>query len=1023
MSAEEILNKVDGLKNHTQQNAHFAAITAIKFKHDEFAERFMASLRQSFASPLSGRQTETLELDPGSELTLMDDGLVEDWLAGADIVCHVEAKNKMALNALQLRLTRLYGREIDAENNPFRPLIFSDAFQAALKPWLFEPDVYQICLSAFRHQLAQACAPIYDTLNQVLIEAGILPDLRFRASIPNKSEARPRPGAVSQSGDDAPSAHDGPHDATEGGAGAAGRSSGPNPLSIFDIVDDIETLREDILRQAHGASANTSAHRAPHAERRGRYSVGELMDALDAVHIEDGTHGSEPGQTNFMSRVDTYLQERTGVRRELPKRERGIIDVGSRIFASLSDDPQVSGRVKNWIKALEIPLMKLALKDHSFLMDRDHILRRIINSVSMLELYGDGEEGGDESAVCHKIDGLIQRIVKFRDEDDPLILKKSLRELELLVELQNDAYRENFNEVVKGCLDEQPLLSQANAGDSAAQGMLSVLKAAALPEHEAAAGSPDLADWLARVHRLKLNNWILLADGDGETRRLKLAWVTKQQDRYVFVNLLGQKDITLTDRQLAGAFLTGQAELLENADEPAMDRAQHSMLQRLHHQLIHETTHDNVTNLLNRREFEKQLGHFMLQDIQVRAAKVLCCLDVVQFRAINESCGSAAGDRLLREIADRLRAAFGHAPVARLGNDEFVILLDGDVEAARAQMDRLQDELNQETFVHDDRRYPIALNVGLAPVSEVAAHPAGLLSAAEDACRKARDLEGAVCVLASAPVEDPETAKALEWLVKVNEAIQKREVHLRYQPIVTISGPHAGEVHHSEILLSVLGNDGKPVSPQDFVLAAERFHRMPVLDRLIVQETFAWAAEHPELIRKTGSLAVNLSGKSLNDPSFLGFLLDMIRASGVPVEHVSFEVTETAGVNSMSQASAFIEAVRAQGCSFSLDDFGSGMSSYGYLKHLPVDILKIDGTFVRSMDKNPEDFAIVKSITEIAHFMGKRVIAECVENEQVLTLLAELGVDYAQGYHVGRPRMLSDLVAECGDRMRPSQAV
>ncbi|MBI1195204.1 MAG: DUF1631 family protein [Gammaproteobacteria bacterium] len=958
-AAEEIFSRVDGLKNHTQQNAYFTALTAIKCKNDEFNGRFMASIRQSFASPPTDRKAAaSMDMGSGNELTLMDEDLVEDWLASADIVCHVEAKNKMVLNALQQRLTHLYGRDIDAENNPFRPLIFSDALQAALKPWLFEHEVYQICLSVFRSHFVVACEPLYEDLNRILVEAGILPGLHLRTSVPKNPRPRSRPMADSDA-DDAPLARE----AQSNGVGnrappAAPPAAGSNQLSIFDIVDDIETLREEILRKVQRTDAAAAEQPANHGERRGSYSVDELMNALDAIHLDDPKH-VRTEQDDFLSQIDAYLQAHTGERRQFPRRERGIMDVGSRIFTSLRGDPQVSGQVKTWLKELEIPLMKLALKDHAFLMDRDHILRRIINNVSMLEVYGNDEDGLGDSAVCHKIDNLIQRIVKYRTGDDAQILKKALRELELLVELQNDAYRENFNEVVRGCLEEQPLLSQANAGDSTAREKLSFLKAAGAADDEVV-GEPEFADWLARVHRLKLNNWILLADEAGEARRLKLAWVTKQQDRYVFVNLLGQKEVTLTDRQLAAAFMTGQAEALESANEPAMDRAQHAMLQRLHHQLIRETTHDGVTALLNRREFEKRLGHFMLQDVQTRAPKVLCCLDVVQFRAVNESCGSAAGDRLLREIADRLRVAFDHAPMARLGNDEFAILLDGDAESARTRMDRLQEELSLETFVHGDRRYPIALNVGLAPVSEVAAYPAGIVLAAEDACRRAKHSDKSVCVLASEPVEDPETAKALEWLVKVNEAIQKREVHLRYQPIVNISGPQAGEIHHSEILLSVLGDDGEPVSPQDFVLAAERFHRMPTLDRLIVQETFSWAAAHPELIPKTGSLAVNLSGKSLNDPSFLGFLMDLLRTSGVPVEHVSFEVTETAGVNSMSQASAFIEAVREAGCSFSLDDFGSGMSSYGYLKHLPVDILKIDGAFVRAMDKNPEDFAIVK---------------------------------------------------------------
>jgi len=1021
--AEEILNKVDTVKNLTAQNAYFTAITMVKCNAEEFHGRFMASIRQSFEQHQPANH-QALEVDTASfnELTLMDDGLFDDWLASADIVCHVESKSRASLSALRKRLSKLYGREIDAENNPFGPLIFSDALQAALKPWLFEHDVYQICFTVFRIHVVEACESLYEALNQVLIQAGILPDLHFQAPLPKRVNA-PSPNRLV----DAESAED------AGQSAHWGQGSLPSQVdqrTIVEIVDDIQRLREELLNQVRQGDAGASVSGAPDpdvssqpsGDRGGNYSVDELMGALDAIHLT-GEACAETGQADFLSKVDSYLQHRTGARRQFPRRERSIMDVGNRIFTSLRGDPQVSGQVQSWLQELEIPLMKLALKDDAFLMDRDHVLRRIINNVSMLELYGDDEGGPGDNAVCHKIDNLIKRIVQHRTGDDTQVLQQALRELEMLVEIQNDAYQENFNEVVRGCLEEQPLLKQARAGDPNAQEKLAFLKEASDIDTGEVASAPGFVDWLDRVHRLKLNTWIVLKDESGNRCRLKLAWVTKHLDRFVFVNLRGQKEITLTDRQLARDFMTGQAEVLDNANEPAMERAQHTMLQKLHHQLIHETTHDCVTNVLNRREFEKVLGRRMLDDAEKQAPKVLCCLDLVQFRAINESCGSAAGDRLLREVADRLRATFSEAPLARLGNDEFVILLEGDSEAARVQMDRLQNELSSETFVSDEKRYPIALNIGLVPVTEAVAHPVSLLLAAEDACRKAKQSDGDVCILASEPVEDPETTKALEWLVKVNESIRNREVHLRYQPIVTVSGPHAGAVHHSEVLLSVLGDDGQPVSPQDFVLAAERFNRMPTLDRLIVQETFAWASEHSDLIAKTGSLAINLSGKSLNDPDFLSFLMDLIQTTGVPVEHVSFEVTETAGVNSMSQASAFIETVRAAGCSFSLDDFGSGMSSYGYLKHLPVDFLKIDGAFVRAMDKNPEDFAIVKSITEIAHFMGKKVIAECVENEQILTLLGEIGVDYAQGYHVGRPAMLSGLVSEHSHQDIPSQAV
>ncbi len=280
-----------------------------------------------------------------------------------------------------------------------------------------------------------------------------------------------------------------------------------------------------------------------------------------------------------------------------------------------------------------------------------------------------------------------------------------------------------------------------------------------------------------------------------------------------------------------------------------------------------------------------------------------------------------------------------------------------------------------------------------------------------DLCKKARD-EGRSSVVYPGADGKDRRRQGLGWLERVNEILNgQAPLTLRFQPIIAIGHgcADAGRPHHSEILLAIQDDEGRFVSPQEFVVAAEHFHKMPVIDRLVVREVMSWLREHPDLVAQTGSLAINLSGCSLNDTSFRQFLLEELRRSEIPAEQIGFEVTETTGVESLGEAADFIEEIRRLGHHFALDDFGSGMSSYGYLRRLPVDFLKIDGVFVKDIDKNPEDCAIVRSITEIGHFMGKQIIAEYVENEAILERLREIGVDFAQGYHTGRPRLLSEI--------------
>ena len=479
------------------------------------------------------------------------------------------------------------------------------------------------------------------------------------------------------------------------------------------------------------------------------------------------------------------------------------------------------------------------------------------------------------------------------------------------------------------------------------------------------------------------------------------------------MNVKGLKELTLGLTELARQLRNETAVVLDDGGEPLIDRAQTAMLQKMHRQLLHESTHDQLTGLINRREFERFLALALASSHQSNQHHVICYIDLDQFSVVNNTFGYGGGDRLLVEVTKLLKDELGdRGMVARIGGDEFGMLFEnGTVEEALEITARQKAAIQNYRFISDEKSLAISFSAGLVSIEPESDSVATLLQAAEASCRSARG-KGTNYIQVYSPDDEGMTRHkhAVEWVTKIDEALDNDSLVLRYQPIARISRK-TPLLHHAEILLGIPDEQGNLISPVDFIFAAESFRRMVAVDRWVIQNVFRWMGTHSRELDEMGGLAINLSGASLNEEGFIDFVLQQAKVLMVPMEKVCFEVTETAGIANLSNASEFILEVKKTGCTFALDDFGSGLSSYAYLKNLPVDFLKIDGAFVKNMDSNPYDYAVVKSITEIGHFMGKGIIAEYVENENILNMLREIGVDYAQGYVIGKPLALSSLAA------------
>ena len=434
---------------------------------------------------------------------------------------------------------------------------------------------------------------------------------------------------------------------------------------------------------------------------------------------------------------------------------------------------------------------------------------------------------------------------------------------------------------------------------------------------------------------------------------------------------------------------------------------------RMAQQIAHQATHDALTGLVNRGEFEQRLRRVLEATRSREVEHALCYLDLDQFKVINDTCGHVAGDELLRQLGTLLRARVSERDtLARLGGDEFGVLMEHcPLKQARRVANVLREAVEEFRFAWDGKSFSIGVSIGLVPITADSEGMKEVLSAADTACYTAKDKgRNRIHVYRVGDAELVRRRGEMQWVARINRAIEEDRFHLCFQPIVPVEGDGEGGDHY-ELLLRMRDEEGRSVRPGSFFPAAERYDLASKIDRWVIRTAFEWLTYHREQLERLYLCEINLSGHSLGDTNFLKLVIHQFDDSNIPPQKICFEVTETAAIANFTNATQFMQTLKGLGCRFALDDFGSGLSSFAYLKNLPVDFLKIDGMFVKGIFENPIDLAVVRSINEIGQAMGKRTIAEFVENESILEKLklGEIGVDYAQGYGIGRPRPLEEM--------------
>ena len=432
-------------------------------------------------------------------------------------------------------------------------------------------------------------------------------------------------------------------------------------------------------------------------------------------------------------------------------------------------------------------------------------------------------------------------------------------------------------------------------------------------------------------------------------------------------------------------------------------------LRGLARQMSYQATHDALTGLVNRREFERRLEEATESGHRGEGQHVLCYLDLDRFKVVNDTSGHLAGDSMLREVAKVLRDAVRDSDtVARLGGDEFGVLLIGcPLDKARQIADDVCRAVGDYRFVWKDKIFNIGVSIGLVEISRESGTLEELLAAADSACYVAKKQgSGRVAVYSARDEALARHTGEIQWLQRLQSALKENRFQLYHQPIVLASG-NEGNGPAMEVLVRLQDEQGHEVPPSEFVRAAERYRLMGLVDRWVVQTTLAALGRGAIQIPANRGVAINISGETLGDLQFLEFVVECLDSTGVTPAQVCFEISETAVVANLDHARRFVGVLHGIGCQFALDDFGSGVGSFSNLKNLPMDYLKIDGSFMRNLAGDSVNQAMVTAMIKLARTLNFKVIAEQVEDAEALEAVCRMGVDYVQGFAVGRPQPLS----------------
>ncbi|MCH9697008.1 MAG: DUF1631 family protein [Gammaproteobacteria bacterium] len=526
------------------------------------------------------------------------------------------------------------------------------------------------------------------------------------------------------------------------------------------------------------------------------------------------------------------------------------------------------------------------------------------------------------------------------------------------------------------------------------------------------------------VDDLKVNQWLEFKSDRKQAEILKLVWIGKKPWRAVFVTQQGVKRYELNRQQLIDKYQHKTVRKIENPDQPIATRARHAVVEKFYSDIRQDAFEDSKVDLLNRRGLMS-----FLRETEFDDDATLIFVEIDDYRVISQACGIEASDEIIIEISKRMRQSTAkNATIARIDDQSLVMVLpDTSVDSFNAMASGWSENIRNKPFEYGSQSFPVVLSIGMVGFNPENLEVEKLIKNASVTCASAKQSgRNHIKVYSDDDWQLQQRAEQLEWAGHIDKTLAENRLVLACQPIVPVnaqSGDNQSVTgQHYEILLRVVDAQGRIGPPGSFLSAGEQLRRMPDIDRWVFRNLMQWMQDNIELVDQLDGFSVNLSGQSVASQSFLNYVTEQVFEVNFDPSKLTFEITETVAIDDFEYVKKFIHHMKKLGCKFSLDDFGSGYASYSYLRNLDVDYLKIDGMFVKELHVDSKDFMMVRSMNDIAQSLGLKTIAEFVENQEILDLLGQIGVDYAQGYHVGKPAPISELVRSFEDsQLEPAE--
>jgi diguanylate cyclase (GGDEF)-like protein len=511
-----------------------------------------------------------------------------------------------------------------------------------------------------------------------------------------------------------------------------------------------------------------------------------------------------------------------------------------------------------------------------------------------------------------------------------------------------------------------------------------------------------------QVEQLRVGDWFTT---EKISEPLNLVWIGDDPPMYVFANFRGVKKLDAKPKELANRLLGGELRPTDSLELPLMDRSFSSMVQHMHRSLMRQAILDPVTGVIRQKEFMRRVRHAWLRAGTGDFGFAIGIMDFEDLRLYQSQLDDEGRNTLLIQLAEYLKEKLPDPELfARSGERIFAFMVKANThQEAVDEAERLIGHVSKFSFLWKGQKFPLTVNIGLA-WSVDCLDPDGLYTKADEACISSKhEGRNQIVQYREDDLANQHEGGLVYWASHINSVLSDSHLTLRCQPIMPIDNV-TGDPSHFEILLGTPRDSKETINVGEFVASVERLKRGNELDRWVLGTVFEWIRQHSDTFEQIGSFSINVSGQSIGSKGFFDFVSAELAKGDIPGHKLIFEITESAAIDSFTHAEEFVRHLRRYGCRFSLDDFGVGFSSYSYLKKLKVDYLKIDGSFIRDMLRNEVDVALVSSMNETSRFLGIKTIAESVENEETLEKLREIGVDYVQGYHTGRPMYIDELL-------------